>query len=178
MIEEWRSLSGYENIYEISNFGEVRRLRKTNSGDIGSVLKPAVDRVGYKRVRLCKDGKVNAMAVHRLVATVFLGEHDGEVNHINGIKGDNRACNLEWCSHKENMSKAVEANLIKTKPLRQMLCGKEVAAFSSLAEAATRTGFDKGNISACCRGKRKTAHGFEWEWVETLPHSEFITGKG
>lgn len=166
MDKKWKPIKGYEGLYEVSNTGEVRRKRQTNSGNIDSLLVLSVDKYGYRRARLCKDGKVNAQFVHRLVASAFIGEFDGEVNHINGNKGDNRLPNLEWCSHKENLMKAAETGLIKCKSVRQTKNGEEITVFPSLCEASRITGFDKSNLARCCHGKTKTAYGFEWAWAK------------
>lgn len=168
MNKAWMPIKGYEGLYEVSGDGEVRRKRKTNSGDIDSLLSQIVDKYGYRRVRLCKDGKVYAQFVHRLVASAFIGEFDGEINHINGNKGDNRLANLEWCSHKENMIKAADTGLIKCKPVSQLKNGKEIVVFPSLCEASKVTGFNKSNLSRCCLGKTKTAYGFEWAWAKNF----------
>lgn len=165
MSEIWKPVIGYEALYDVSNLGNVRRKRKTNSGEAGSTLSTVTDRLGYKRVCLCKDGENKRYFVHRLVASAFLNGFGSDVNHINGNKGDNRLANLEWCSHKENMQKAAAIGLIKCKPLRQSRNGTEIAIFPSLSEACRVTGFVKSNLSKCCRGERKTAHGYEWDWA-------------
>ena len=92
-------------MYEVSDAGRVRRLG-------GRVLRPCVDRGPrtYPRVTLC--GKHRR--VHRLVAVAFLGEPpEGkpQVNHLNGVKMDNRAENLEWCSLRQNVAHAVATGL-------------------------------------------------------------------
>ena len=168
--EKWMPIKGYEGLYDVSNNGNVRRMRKTNSGDVGSYLQPVKDKLGYERVCLCKNGKEQKYYVHRLVADAFVEGNGRDVNHINGNKSDNNAENLEWCSHKENMIKAAETGLIKSKPVLQTQNGKKIAEFSSLAEASKKTGINKSNIAKCCLGKRKTANGYEWSWGESLPY--------
>lgn len=160
--ESWKPIKGYECLYEVSTMGRVRRLRKTPNGDIGSLLKPAIDRAGYKRVRLCKEGTVFAVYVHRLVASTFLGERSGEVNHINGDKQDNRLDNLEWCTHQENMQKAADTGLINCTAVAQSSDGVTVAVYPSITDASKKIGGSKSNIAKCCNGQRKTAYGYEW----------------
>lgn len=75
-------------------------------GARGKELKTDINSVGYKRVSLCRDGKVLRMFVHRLVALHFLEKPDGDgwcVNHIDGDRLNNHASNLEWVSLSENV---------------------------------------------------------------------------
>ena len=60
MIEEWRDVPGYEGLYEVSNWGRIRRN--------GKILKPAMMRNGYLRVDLYKNGIAKHSTLHRLVA--------------------------------------------------------------------------------------------------------------
>lgn len=99
-IEEWRSVVGYEGLYEVSNFGQVRRLTR-------KALKPDTDKRpngGYQRVKLSKKGKPTRFTVHRLVADAFLGPcPEGlERNHKDGRKTNNSADNLEYVTSSEN----------------------------------------------------------------------------
>lgn len=108
--EFWKPINGYENAYEVSNFGRVRSLPrivkgKGNSTQLrqGYILK--FDESGrYRRVTLFYQNKRYRESVHRLVAEAFVDNHKNkpEVNHINGNKYDNHYTNLEWVTSSEN----------------------------------------------------------------------------
>lgn len=112
MNEEWRPIAGYEGLYEVSNFGKVRSFPRGGTIHEIRVLKQAIANMGYYVVSLCKNGKPIKILVHRLVAKAFLppSEHP-EVNHISGIKLDNRSNNLEWVSYREQKSHAYRIGL-------------------------------------------------------------------
>jgi hypothetical protein len=117
---EWRPIRGYEGHYEVSNDGQVKSVaRDCKEARWGKqllsekILKPGFN-MGYPRVALCKGGKIKNVSVHRLVADAFVHgktEVKCQVNHINGIKHDNRYTNLEWVSPKENTIHAVRLGL-------------------------------------------------------------------
>lgn len=167
MSEVWKPVQGYEHLYSVSNMGNVRRERKTNSGEAGSYLATVTDSGGYKRVSLFANGKATRFYVHRLVASAFVDGCGRDVNHIDGNKKNNKSINLEWVSHKENMDKAVDLGLIKSHPVRQSRDGKEIAVYPSLCEMSRVTGFNKQNVSKCCNGKRQRAYGYEWSWTDS-----------
>ena len=179
--EEWRDVAGYEGLYQVSSEGHVKSLeRKVPKWDgertvKERILKPRTDHYGYLLVSLCAGGKSKTLKVHRLVCEAF---HDNpenklDVNHINENKTDNRACNLEWCTRRENVNhgtrnvragKAIAKAL--SKPVGQYtLDGDLVKAWQSANEVQRQTGFSQGNISEVANGNRKTAHGFIWKYV-------------
>lgn len=97
-MEIWKPIKGYEGLYEISSFGNVRSLRRNTTN--GKIIKSQKTKTGYYRVGLCKNGKLKHYFVHRLVAKAFILNPDNlpQVNHKNECKTDNNVDNLEWCS--------------------------------------------------------------------------------
>jgi hypothetical protein len=95
---EWKPVVGYEGLYEVSNKGEIKSVRKQR------LMKPILSKRGYLRIELNKSGIGRIYSVHRLVAIAFIDNPlcKKEVNHINGIKHDNNTNNLEWCTRQEN----------------------------------------------------------------------------
>lgn len=109
MEKEWKDIAGYEGLYQISNYGDVKSLsRVTSQNHIlkEKILKKSEDRDGYNILSLYKNGKKKTQKVHRLVANSFLQRKVGlnSVNHKNEIKNDNRVSNLEWCDDKYNVN--------------------------------------------------------------------------
>lgn len=192
MEEKWKSIVGYEGLYEVSNQGRVRSLPRTThivagkrEYDVertGSLLKPQLAKHGYVGVWLYgkertgnRNGKFRT--IHRLVAEAFCekGPDDCEVNHLNEIKDDNRACNLEWCTHQENSSYGTRGERIgkanfngkQSVPVYQFTeDGQLVARYPSMAEAERSTGFHKGNIWKQMAGIYRLAYGYKWSRSE------------
>jgi hypothetical protein len=175
--EEWRSIRGYEGMYEISNLGRVKSLpRKYVKGGI----RKKVICKGYELVGLWKGEENYNAKVHRLVAEAFLPNPDNKpfVNHIDGNKRNNRIDNLEWCTPKENVAHATQTGLFKcglnnsyTSKAVDMfdLEGNFICTYPSLKEANRQTKIDRSRIQGCCVGKygHRSAGGFKWKYHET-----------
>lgn len=121
MVETWRDIPGYEGLYQVSNLGRVKRLSRSMEESNGNtrylkekILKGGKFPNGYRYVCLRKNNENKNMMVHRLVAISFIPNPKSYpvVNHINGIKTDNRVENLEWCTHSKNLKHAVEIGTV------------------------------------------------------------------
>ncbi len=116
MEEEFKSVKGYEGLYEVSNLGRVKSLSRTmrSKGDSvrrveERILKGTLDSAGYYSVNLSKNGTAKVRKIHQLVTIAFLGHapsgHEIVVDHINNDKTNNRLDNLQLVTPRENCSK-------------------------------------------------------------------------
>lgn len=160
--EIWKDIEGYEGLYQVSDRGRVRSLKK--------ILNQTIQKDGYYNVTLHKNKDKKTFRVHRLVAQAFIPNPDNksEVNHINEDKTDNRACNLNWMSHKENANWGTGLERTHQKCCKQVkqmtLDGQIITIWPSISEAG-KNGFNQCNISLCCNGIKKTHKGYLWAFV-------------
>lgn len=103
--EIWKSVVGYEGLYSISTFGNVKSFQRNRQ----IIMNPATTRYDYKRLSLKKNGVKKSVFVHRLVAKAFIPNPHNKrtVNHKNFNTHDNRVENLEWCTQQENITHSV-----------------------------------------------------------------------
>lgn len=121
--EFWKDIQAYEGLYQISNFGRIKRLERESKykhskrGLKEKIMVLNKNKHGYRFIKLVNDGLVKTHSVHRLVAIHFISniENLPEVNHKDGDKNNNEHSNLEWCSRANNMNHAYENSLINQK---------------------------------------------------------------
>lgn len=120
MKEIWKDVIGYEGLYQVSNLGRVKGLKRESKHYKGGVrvynerfLNPCLHKDGYLKVGLIKDGINKQHSVHRLVCSSFIENiyNKPQVNHKNGVKTDNRLENLEWSTSSENHKHAYKIGL-------------------------------------------------------------------
>jgi hypothetical protein len=112
MIVEWRPI--FDGAYEVSSSGNIRRAAPGRRTHRGRPLTQILLQVGYFAVRPVRDGKNVQRYVHALVAEAFLGPRPPgmHVNHIDGIKTNNHASNLEYVTRAGNMAHAAASGLM------------------------------------------------------------------
>lgn len=125
MEEVWKDIKGYEGWYQVSNLGQVKRLKKVhfnhgkeNIVEREHILTPTTDKNGYLVVILSNKGENRKhVKVHRLVAEAFIEntENKPQVDHINRIRNDNRVENLRWVTNSENQYNSTHTTLLKYK---------------------------------------------------------------
>lgn len=176
-LEIWKSIPGYEDIYEASNHGNVRsidrKIRYSHTGRVefrpGKVLIITTNKKhGYSYVSLSKNGIAKTHRVHKLVLWAFKGKHSNTlvINHINGIKSDNRLINIEVCTQSQNLkhSHKVLGNMPHNKGkigkygkavIVKDRNGKMLAEYPN-ANCMSKDGFNHRHVNECCNGKRKS----------------------
>lgn len=123
-MEIWKQIEGYKGLYEVSNFGRIKSLSHINN--VGKlrpecILKNRLTDRGYQSVVLYNNGKPKSFRVHQLVGKAFINNPLSKpcINHLDGIKSNNKVENLEWVTISENQKHAFKIGLNK------ISCGRD-----------------------------------------------------
>lgn len=184
MKEIWKDIKGYEGLYQISNYGRVKSMKRYVQGyrkDLrNEMILKAENHNGYKKIILTKDRYRKKFFVHRLVAMAFIPNPNNYpiINHKDENRSNNCVENLEWCTHEYNLNygnrnkklSELMPKVLHSKAVLQIdkNTGQIINEFSSCREAARQIG--KRNASSsicdCCLQKkyRNSAYGYIWRY--------------
>lgn len=161
--EVWKNVVGYEDCYEISNYGRLRRKKSRK------ILKYKKHRDGYYMVNISANSIRKTLQVHRVVANAFVTNNANLpcVNHINENKNDNRSINLEWCTIAYNNSYGSRVGRVYV-GIKQICLktGNVLNIFPSMSEAAVFIGSTASVISNVVNKKKsRIFKGYIWERI-------------
>lgn len=152
MEEQWKDVVDYEEVFMVSNLGNLyskRSKREVKQTILKSGYASCATRIGGRK------GIAKCFRVHMLVANAFLDSPSQEqlawakdshygvvyVNHIDGDKTNNKVNNLEWVTAKENSmhycNSEAALNRDRTKPSTARLSDEQVREVRLLAEKGT-----------------------------------------
>jgi hypothetical protein len=171
--EIWKSIKDTDGKYKVSSFGNVYSEHSQR------ILKRSLTKRGYPHVGIKRNGEIYTRVVHRLVAETFLGIPTGlknpTVNHLDGIKTNNRLENLEWCSLSDNAKHAYKLGLKDNhRPLLNRrtpfygihkVTGERVDC-CTLEDAKSKVGVSIISIYSALTGISHSSAGYKWYYVD------------
>ena len=186
--EIYKDIAGYEGYYQISNYGNVKSLkRKVNSPYATrtvneKILKQRIDKYGYWTIVLRKFNKDKHFTVHRLVAMAFVENPNNFpcINHKDENKLNNYYENLEWCTvnynnkynlRQEKINNKLRNNAAKgkcnNKKIKQInLSTNEIYTYDSLRDMNRKTGGQRYTVKLICEGLRtKLYRNSIWKFI-------------
>lgn len=166
--ERWKKVVGYEGLYEVSSFGQVRKID-------GTIIAQSIVKGGYKSLSLRKDGKNRKFFAHILVLTAFDKPKPAglQCRHRNGNSADNRLENLKWGTPLENgLDKRLHGkgrganqhlNKLTIDQVREIKASLE--ADEKVALLAGKYGVSRGQIY-------NIKNGLSWAYLDEEPEKE------
>lgn len=174
-MEMWKTIKGFDN-YKVSTNGRIQNIKT------GKILIPFTTKNGYQVVSQSRGGRSCKLYVHRLVAEAFIPNEntDLQVNHLNGVKSDNRLENLEWCTSSENHLHRSRTLGIKRSPehmrmmcdlarvthYKQVICVETDVIFDSVVDAAKSINRKPCSLVDALKGRHETCGGFHWKYKD------------
>ena len=166
MKEDWKPIKGYEELYEISNLGNIRSIssrwgKRSKPRNVVQTITPKK----YKRVSLSKNNNKKTYMVHVLVYETFIGEipKNYEINHKDFNRGNNNLENLEILTHRENVRYS------KAKKVKQLSKDRKlIQVWDCIRDIEKSLNIDHRQIVANLKGKQRTCHNYIFEYEEVI----------
>ena len=163
--EIWKRIE-WSPQYEISSHGRLKSYKVDKAN--GRLIKLKPDRKGYAKVEIDdhSEGRIRKVGIHQLVAQAFIPNPENKpcVNHIDENKLNNHVSNLNWMTVKENNNHGTRNERAGRSRGKKVHCIETGEIYYSTEEAKRQTGI--GHIGDVCRGNRRVAGGFHWEYVD------------
>ncbi len=186
--EIWRDVKGHKGYFKVSSkgrFKSVNRIYIDTNGISkkvnGKILKTRASKDKYIYATFTRGGNGYTELMHRMVALAFKENKKQykEINHINGIKSDNRSVNLEFCTPKQNMAHAKKMGLVaytgddcpaaKLKTIQVKLI-KEIIAWNRINSKNRNDGFTDYWLAKCFNVTHSSIYairrGITWKQVK------------
>lgn len=182
MEEIWKDVEGFEGLYMVSNFGNVKSLNYAKRG-YAKILSPKKNNRGRLWVELRNCGNKKQFLIHRLVAMAFIPNPNNypQINHIDENPQNNNVENLEWCTGEYNIKCYLKMHppykrkvknysskyqkRIDLKVKQYTKNGELVKVWENSRQVQLENGWNDWAISECCKRKRKSAYGFVWQYA-------------
>ena len=184
--EIWKDIKGYERLYQVSNLGDIKSLKRNVYAGNGKyrwqyeriLSKKKTNGNGYITVSLYKNNDVQNRYVHKIVAETFISNPNNYkyINHKDENKANNYVDNLEWCTARYNctynnrhikIGKKLINNKASSKPILQINNKNEIVkSYPSISEASRQLKVSSQAISDCLRGKQKHSANFKWKYID------------
>ena len=166
MEEIWKDVPGFEGLYQVSNYGQIKSTPRR--GTVGGIMKGHADRKGYINITLRKDGKQYTQKLHRLIAITFIPNPHNypEVNHRDENKQNNRIDNLEWCSTSYNHEYGTRTLRASARCGKPICCVETGVEYQGARQAAREMGIDASGITKALKNPNRTCGGYHWQYVE------------
>lgn len=163
MKEIWKDVIGYEGLYQVSNLGNVKSVKKDKKL---SILKSG----RYNHLSLSKNGTIKNHSIHRLVAQAFIPNPNNYniINHKDENTRNNCVDNLEWCSQSYNINYGTRKEKVKNKlsiSINQYDMDNNFIKKWNCMQDAIKF-YNNFHICSVCKGLRKSASGYIWRYNE------------
>ncbi len=162
MDEQFKKIKDFD--YLVGNYGTIKNLS-------GKVICQWIDNVGYKQVKLHKNGKKYYRRVHRLVAEAFIPNDNNlpQVNHIDGDKTNNTVQNLEWTTNKKNTQHGYDNELYHSKKrsikinVYNKITGEYLYTYKSIRETAKCLHINRKTLSRILFENKENNYDYKFE---------------